>query len=173
MTTAISFRDLALSPLLQGLRNVHHIISKGQAHAAAQSHDPNDYLNASLHPDMKDFIYQIQRFTDAAKFAPVRVNPANPSISLPDTEKTFEECLARVEKVIKYLESIEVGSFEGREKEEVVMKNGGSEWKFTALEYVMTVVHPNFWFHVTTTYAILRMKGVDIGKMDFLKGKQA
>lgn len=66
---------------------------------------------------MKDFIYQIQRFTDAAKFAPVRVNPANPSISLPDTEKTFEECLARVEKVIKYLESIEVGSFEGREKE--------------------------------------------------------
>lgn len=117
MTTAISFHHLALSPLLQGLRNVHHIISKGQAHASAQSHDANEYLHARLHPDMKDLIYQVQRFTDAAKFVPSRINPANEGISLPDTEETFEECLARVEKVIKYLEGIEEGSFEGREKE--------------------------------------------------------
>lgn len=131
MTTAISFHHLALNPLLQGLRNVHHIISKGQAHAQAKSEDPNEYLTARLHPDMKDLIYQVQRFTDAAKFVPNRVNEKNEGITLPDTEKTFEECLARVEKVIKYLEGIEESSFEGREHEVSFMVYGmlrGSEW---------------------------------------------
>jgi hypothetical protein len=143
--SSITFHHLALSPLLQGLRNIHHIILKGQAHAQSLSHDENDYLTASLHPDMKDFIYQIQRFTDAAKFVPPRINPSNPSISLPDTEKTFPELLARVQRTIEYLESIDEKSFEGKEEAEVVVKNGGRELKFVAKDYVLGVAQPNFW----------------------------
>jgi hypothetical protein len=171
--SSIPFHDVALTPLLLGLRNAHHFISKGQTHAQTQSHPESEYTTASLHPDMKDLIYQIQRFTDIAKFIPERINPTNPTLSLPDTETTFPEALARVQRTIEYLESIEASTFEGREEAEVVMKNGGKEWKMSGREYVLKVAQPNFWFHVTTTYGILRMKGVDVGKMDFLVGGKA
>jgi hypothetical protein len=146
MTTAVSFHHLAISPLLQGLRSAHHFISKGQAHAQAQGHDENDYLTARLHPEMFDLIYQVQRFTDGAKFLPPRINSSCPSISLPDTEKTFPEILARVQKTIDYLESIKESDFEGKEGEEVVIKRKDSEQRFSAMEYVLRMAHPNFWY---------------------------
>jgi hypothetical protein len=172
MSTAISFHKISLDPLILGLKNAHHFISKGAAHATAQNVDPNDFLTASLHPDMKDFIYQVQRFTDAAKFIPTRINPSNPSITLPDEEKTFPEVLARIKRTTEYLESIEEKSFESKENSEVTLELGGGtvEVKFTAYEYVANFAQPNFWFHVTTAYDILRMKGVDVGKMDYLNG---
>jgi hypothetical protein len=146
MTTAVTFHHLALSPLLQGLRNAHHFISKGQAHAQAQGHDENDYLTARLHPDMYDLIYQVQRFTDGAKFVPSRINASCSTISLPDTEKTFPEILARVQKTIDYLESIDESAFEGKEGDEVVIKRKDSEQRFSAMEYVLTMAQPNFWY---------------------------
>jgi hypothetical protein len=172
MTTAISFHKIALGPLILGLKNAHHCISKGAAHATAQNIDPNDFLTASLHPDMRDLIYQVQRFTDAAKFIPSRINSSNSSITLPDEEKTFPDILARIKRTTEYLEGIEEKSFEGKENNEVVLELGGGtvEVKFSAYEYVAFFAQPNFWFHVTTAYDILRMKGVDVGKMDFLNG---
>lgn len=145
MSNSLSFHHIALSPLLQGLRSAHHFLLKAQTHCTAQSDDPSTYLNASLHPDMKDLIYQVQRFTDAAKFVPSRVNPDIEGISLPDTEKTFEELLARVRKVIAYLEAVKVGDFEGKEKEQVVIQLGSREWKGGKGEYVLQVAQPNFW----------------------------
>jgi hypothetical protein len=168
----LTFHNIALTPLINGLKNAHAFISKAQQHAQSQSLDPNDFLTARLHPDMQDFRYQIYRFTDSAKFIPPRVNPDIPSITLPDEEQTFEELLARIEKTTKYLEGVEAKSFEGREDEEVVMKFGGGkmEIRYTAATYVMQFAHPNFWFHVTTAYDILRHKSVDVGKFDFLNG---
>ena len=94
---------------------------------------------------MKDLIYQVQRFTDAAKFVPSRVNPGIEGISLPDTEKTFEELLARVQKVIAYLEGVKEGQFEGKEKDQVVIQLGSREWRGEKAEYVLEVAQPNFW----------------------------
>jgi hypothetical protein len=147
MTTAISFHKLALGPVLQGLKNAHHFISKGAAHATAPGHDANDYLTARLHPEMYDFITQVQRFTDSAKFIPNRVNPANPAISLPDEEKTFPELLDRITRTIAYLESIDAKSFEGREGEPYTQLLGGGKVKieWTTLDYVMQFAQPNFW----------------------------
>ncbi|CAO2652022.1 Nn.00g003050.m01.CDS01 [Neocucurbitaria sp. VM-36] len=168
----ITFHQVAIVPVLSGLKNAHFFINKGYEHAKAQNIDSNDFLTARLHPDMLDFIYQVQRFTDSAKFIPSRVNPAIEGMSLPDEEKTFPELLARIEKTIKYLESIDPSSFEGREGAEVPMKFGGGtiDVKFNALQYVTQFAQPNFWFHVTTAYGLLRMKGVDVGKFDFLNG---
>jgi hypothetical protein len=146
MTTAVSFHKLALGPLLQGLKAAQHILLKGQAHARSQNQPETEYLNARLHPDMYDLIYQVQRFTDAAKFVPPRIDPSGPSISLPDTEKTFPEILDRVKRTIAYLESIEEKSFEGKEGDEVVIRRGEKETRFSALEYVMTMAQPNFWY---------------------------
>ncbi|EAT82209.1 hypothetical protein HBI56_079430 [Parastagonospora nodorum] len=168
MSNTLSFHHIALSPLLQGLRAAHHFLQKAQTHCQAQSDEPSTYLNASLHPEMKDLIYQVQRFTDAAKFVPCRVNPDIEGISLPDTETNFEELFARVQKVIGYLEKVDERQFEGKEGEEVVVQLGKREWRGKKGEYVLQFAQPNFWFHVTTTYAILRMKGVDVGKLDFL-----
>jgi hypothetical protein len=145
MTTAASFHHLAISPFLQGLRNAHHFIQKGYTHVQTQSHSPDDYLHASLHPDMKDLIYQVQRFTDAAKFVPSRVNESVAGITLPDTEKTFEEVLERVQKTIDYLEGVKESDFAGKENEEVHLKFGKVEKRCSKLEYVLAIAQPNFW----------------------------
>ncbi|KAH9866304.1 hypothetical protein J1614_008870 [Plenodomus biglobosus] len=170
--SSISFRDFCLVPLLNGLKNAHAFIAKADEHVKANSLDANDFLTGRLHPDMADFIYQIQRFTDAAKFIPPRVNPAIEAISLPDTEKTFPELLDRIQRTIAYLEGVDAKMFEGREQEDVPVSIAGGKLnlKFTAATYVWQFAHPNFWFHVTTAYDILRAKGVDVGKMDFLNG---
>lgn len=167
---ALTFHNVALTPIIGGLKNAHAFITKGYEHSKTQDIDPTDFLTARLHPDMMDFTYQIYRFTDSAKFIPNRVNPAVEGFSLPDEEKSFPELLQRIERTIKYLEGVDASHFEGREGEQVVMKFGPVEVKFTALQYVLQFAQPNFWFHVTTAYDILRHKGVDVGKFDFMNG---
>ncbi|KAI4918879.1 hypothetical protein J4E85_009668 [Alternaria conjuncta] len=169
---ALSFHKVAIAPVITGLKNAHFFINKGYEHAKAT--DPNEFLTASIHPDMKDFRYQVYRFTDAAKFIPSRVNPALEGMTLPDEEQTFPELLARVEKTIKYLEGFSEKDFEGKHDDEVVVKFGGvKQMRLPALDYVTKFAHPNMWFHIVTAYDILRMKGVDVGKMDFLNGTGA
>ena len=85
-----------------------------------------------------------------------------------DTETTFEELHARIAKTITVLEGVKEEDFEGKEAKEVVMKMGHGEWKASGLEYVTQFAVPNFYFHVTTAYAILRHCGVPVGKMDYL-----
>jgi len=166
----LSFRNIALSPLIAGLKNASAFISKAEKHIQTQNHNPNDYLTASIHPDMKDFIFQVHRFTDTAKLMPPRINPAISGLPLPDVEKTIPELQDRIKRVIDYLEGIDEAQFEGQEEHEVVLTFRTFEVKYTGLEYVLKFVQPNFWFHVATAYDILRMKGVDVGKFDFLNG---
>ncbi|KAF1836328.1 hypothetical protein BDW02DRAFT_246090 [Decorospora gaudefroyi] len=170
--SSLSFHRVALTPIIDGLKNAHHVVTKGYEHAKTNNIDPNDYLTASLHPDMRDFRFQVYRFTDAAKFIPSRLNPALESISLPDDEQTFPELLARIERTTKYLESFKESDLEGREGDEIITKYPGGKVQITqiAIDQVTRLAHPNFWFHHVTAYAILRMKGVDVGKMDYLNG---
>ena len=81
---SFTFENIVLTPFLIGLKNAHAFIQKGYEHAQANKIDPNDYLNARIHPDMKDLIFQVQRFTDSAKAAPHRINPEIEALSLPD-----------------------------------------------------------------------------------------
>ena len=143
----LTFHSIAIAPAILGLKNAHFVISKGQKHAQDTSTDPKTFLTASLHPDMKDFRYQVYRMTDAAKFLPTRVNPALEGITLPDEEQTFDELLARIEKTIKYLESFKVEDFDGKEGDEVTIKfpGGKQHIRFPALEYVVKFAHPNMW----------------------------
>ena len=144
--STLTFDKVVLTPFLNGLKNAHVFINKGYEHVQAQNIDPNDYLNARIHPDMKDFIFQVQRFTDSAKLALPRINPAIEPISLPDEEKTFPELLARIEKTIKYLENVDKSLLVGREDAQVMLEIGSHvKMEFTGLSYVQTYAQPNFW----------------------------
>ncbi|EMD90545.1 hypothetical protein COCC4DRAFT_68786 [Bipolaris maydis ATCC 48331] len=168
---SLSFYTMAIAPTITAMKNTLAFIKKGHEHALSNKIDPETFLTASLHPDMKDFRFQIYRMTDAVKFMPPRINPALETISLPDDEKTFEELEARIEKTLKYLESFKPADFEGKEANEVLMKfPNGMQIRLPAVDYVYKFAHPNMWFHITTAYGILRMKGVDVGKFDFLNG---
>lgn len=171
-----SFHTVALAPIILGLNNAAAVIRKGEAHAKTNNIDPAEYLTARLYPDMGDFCYQVFRFTDTAKFIVERSNPSAPTITLADEEKTFPKLLARIEKTLEYIGSIEPSVLDGKEDDEVVLHlakhlpRGPLEVRFTAFEYVLRQAQPNFWFHVTTMYDILRHKGVPLGKMDFSNG---
>lgn len=171
-----SFRIVALEPIIFGLQNAVAVIRKGEAHAKANNIDPNKYLNARLYPDMGDFCYQVYRFTDTAKFIVERSNPSAPTLTMPDEEKTFPELLARIQKTLEYVQGIQSEDLDDREDFEVVLHlgkqlpKGPLEVRFTAFEYVLKQAHPNFWFHVTTAYDILRQKGVPLGKLDYSNG---
>lgn len=171
-----SFHTIALAPIIFGLKNATAVIRKGEAHAKANNIDPADYLTARLYPDMGDFCYQVHRFTDNAKFIVERSNPSAPTITFTDDENTFPELLTRIEKTLEYVESIEANVLDGKEGDEIVLHlakhlpKGPIEVRLTAFEYVLRQAHPNFWFHVTTMYDILRHKGVPLGKIDFLNG---
>ena len=173
-----SFHSVALTPIIFGLKNAAALIRKSEAHAKANNIDPADYLTARLYPDMGDLCYQVYRFTDTAKHIVERSNPSAPTISLPDDEKTFSELLARIQKTLEYIESIEAKTLDGREDDEVVLHlakhlpKGPLEVRSTVFEYVLRQAHPNFWFHVTTMYDIVRHKGIPLGKMDFLNGAE-
>lgn len=170
------FHTVALAPIIFGLKNATAVLNKASAHAQNNNIDPTDYLTARLYPDMGDLCYQIYRLTDTAKFIVERCNPAAPTITNPDEETTFPELLARLHKTLEYIESIEADLIDDREDEMVVLHlgkqlpKGPLEVKFTAFEYVLQQGHPNFWFHVTTMYDILRHKGVPLGKLDFSNG---
>ncbi|KZM22375.1 uncharacterized protein EKO05_0007723 [Ascochyta rabiei] len=171
-----SFHTVALTPVILGLKNAAAVIRKGEAHAKDNNVDPTEYLSARLYPDMGDFCYQIYRFTDTARYIVERSNPSVPTLSLPDVEITFPDLLARVHKTLEYVESIEAKALDGREDDEVVLQlgkqlpKGPFEVRFTAFEYVLQQAHPNFWFHVTTMYGILRHSGVPLGKLDYSNG---
>ncbi|KAF2126749.1 hypothetical protein P153DRAFT_368801 [Dothidotthia symphoricarpi CBS 119687] len=168
----LTFHDVALQPVLFGLKNARAFISKAHDHTQTAGIDPTVYLSARLHPNMLDFTTQVCLFTHHAAIIPTHLNPGYKKLELREEETGFSGLLERIEKVISYLESIEAVTLEGREDEEVELKlrKVKLEVAYGGSEYVMEYAHPNFWFHLTTAYNILRMKGMEVGKLDFLNG---
>jgi hypothetical protein len=169
---APTFHDHALAPLIHSLHNVILILRKAEAYAATSSTDPTEYTTARLYPDMNDFCYQVYSFTKTVTEIPSAINPSNPTLTLPEEEKTFPELISRVEKVLAFVEAIDPSSLAGRETEPVTITvRSVIQLRYdTATEYLARHAHPNFWFHVTVMYSLLRMKGVPLGKMDFING---
>jgi hypothetical protein len=164
---SLSMYQASVPVFIRQLRNLSEILTKAVAHAEARAEAPSLLIEARLAPDMFAFARQVQIATDTAKGAGARLAGIEVP-SFPDNETTFPELQERIAKTIAFLESVPADKVDGSEEREVVMKTRNSEMRFTGQSYLLTFALPNFFFHATVAYAILREQGVPIGKMDFL-----
>jgi|SRR6185369_1432207 hypothetical protein len=161
--------DASIPPMTRSLENLAKIMDKAVAQAKAEDKPLSSLLEARLAPDMHPFPFQIQSASDAAKGCAARLAGID-APSMPDTETTFPELQQRVARTIAFLKSVSASKVAGAEDREIVMKFPQGEMKFTGRDYLTGFALPNFYFHVTTAYDLLRNKGITIGKMDFLGG---
>lgn len=152
---------------LRAFGNLSAILDKGAAHAEAEGFDPALLVEARLVETMDPLRSQVQRASDTAKGCAARLTGMTPP-SFPDEETTLPELQERIAKTLAYLEMVPADAFEGAETRAVVLRSRAGETHFDGRTYLFQHALPNFFFHVTTTYAILRMKGVPIGKADYL-----
>lgn len=165
---SLTMYDASVTVFLHNLVQLSHLLDKGLAYASANGIDPATLVNAKLAEDMRPLSFQIQSASDASKLAAARLT-GTAAPSFPDTETTFEELQARISKTRDYLQGVPREAFAGAEDRKFMMKVGPTaEMEFTGQPYLLHFALPNFFFHVTTAYAILRHSGVDVGKRDFL-----
>lgn len=164
---SLSMYDLSIPVLRRGLANLTVILDKGAAHAAARKFEPATLVQARLFPDMFPLSRQVQITCDTAKGAAARLA----GIDIPrheDTETSFEELKQRIAKTLDFLGTVKAEQLRGAETRTVEVKFPSRTLTFTGLSYLMDFVLPNFYFHESMTYALLRSNGVEVGKMDFL-----
>lgn len=162
--------DITIPPLVLALNNLTHILKKGKRSADARDIDHSIFLNGRLAPDMFALTRQVQIATDMSKGAGARLAGLTVP-SYDDNETTFDALLARLTKTIAFLENITPEQLEGAETRHIEMMVRDSKREFVGLDYLLRWVQPNVYFHVTTTYSILRHLGVELGKRDFLGPK--
>jgi hypothetical protein len=163
----ISMYQASAPRFANALTNLSAILDKAQAHAEARKIDPAVLAGLRLIADMFPLSRQVQIACDTAKGAVARLA----GIEIPkheDTEQTLAELKARIAKTLDFLASVSAARIDGSEDREVVLKMRSGEHKYTGLQYLMGHAWPNFYFHVTTAYNILRANGVEIGKRDFI-----
>jgi hypothetical protein len=152
----------------QMLKNLSSILTKAAAHAEAKKIDPSVFVNARLAPDMHPLARQIQMVSDTAKGAAARLAGVDVP-SMPDTEATLAELQQRIAKTADFLNSLKPEQFEGSAERSVELNvGGGQKMTFKGATYLTHFALPNFYFHVTTAYDIVRHNGVEIGKRDYL-----
>ncbi len=166
---AISMYQAGVEPVIHTLTALSTILDKAQAHCEARKIDPAVLIKFRLRPDMLPLSAQIQIASDMGKSMASRLAGADVP-SFPDTESTFEELKARIAKTIAHIKSFTPAQIDGSTNRDIAFKAGPNELKFKGAGYVTSWVLPNFYFHVTTAYAILRHCGVELGKRDFLGG---
>lgn len=164
---SLSIYEASIPTFLHTLRSLQKILEKAAAHAEARKFDPNILATARLYPDMLPLNRQVQIASDAAKGATAHLSGSEPP-KFEDTETTLPELIARVAKTIDYLQSFKAEQFTGAESRVITIKTPRNTLSFTAVNFVRHWALPNFFFHVTTTYALLRHNGVEVGKLDFL-----
>ena len=169
---SLSLYDASIPMFIRTLKNLSSFIDKAQAHAAAGGNPLSTYLEARLTPDMHAFPRQIQMASDAAKGGAARLAGVE-APSMPDTETTFPELKDRIAKTIAFLETITPEQVNSRAGATIELPLPGRTMTFTAPDFLMHFGQQNFMFHVTMAYALLRMSGVPLGKMDFLAGGQS
>jgi uncharacterized protein len=164
---ALNIYDVSIPVLVRGLNNLATIIDKAAAHAEAKKIDPLVFAQARLYPDMLPFTRQIQITCDTAKGCGARLA----GIEAPkheDNETTLAELKHRIAKTLDFLQSLSAEKFAGAESRAIEMKFPNRTLNFTGVDYLNKFVMPNFFFHQTVAYALLRHNGVELGKMDFL-----
>jgi hypothetical protein len=149
------------------LGNLSAILDKAAAHAEAKKIDPAVFINARLAPDMFPLSRQVQIATDMVKGCAARLA----GIEVPryeDNETTFAELQARIDKTKAFIQSVNASQIDGSEERQITLKFGSRELSFLGQAYLLDFVLPNFHFHLSMTYAILRHNGVEIGKKDYI-----
>jgi hypothetical protein len=169
---SLSMYQASIPVLVRSLRILSDLLAKGEAFAREQGIDPQEMLDLRLAADMFPLGRQVQIASDGAKGGAARLAGIE-APSLPDTETTFAQLQERLAKTIGFLESIPADKIDGSEDRAITMKAGTEELKSTGQSHLLAFVLPNVFFHVTTAYALLRQKGVQIGKLDFLGGRNA
>jgi hypothetical protein len=162
-----SIHEASIPAFVRMLGAMKAILDKAEAHVAARKIDPEALTSFRLYPDMFNFARQVQLATDFAKGAGARL-AGLPVPKYEDTEKTFPELRARIDKTIAFLEGIGKEALDGAEAREVTLRVGGADRTFKGADYLVNFALPNFYFHLTTAYDILRHNGVEIGKRDFM-----
>ena len=163
---SFSIHQASAPVFARALTNLSAMIDKALAAGVTEA----TLLEARLAPDMHPLPRQIQMASDSAKGAIARLAGVEPP-SMPDTETTLAELKERIAATIAYVNSLDAAAFEGSEDREVVLKFPQGEMKFTGCDYLTGFALPNFFFHITIAYALLRANGAPIGKMDFLGGR--
>jgi hypothetical protein len=166
---AISLYQISIPVFIRVLGNLSAILNKAAAHAEAKKIDPSVFIQSRLAPDMFPLARQVQIATDGIKGCVARLAGIDIP-SYPDTETTFPELQARIAKTLAFAKSVSEAQLAGGESRTVTLTLRGRDIQFAGLSYLLDFVLPNLYFHVTTTYAILRHNGVEIGKMDYLGG---
>ena len=164
---AISLYDFSIPALTRGLTNMSAILDKAAAHAAAKKFDSIVFAQSRLFPDMHALARQVQIACDTAKGAAARLA----GIEVPkheDTEVTLADLKARIAKTLAFVKGVTAAQMQGAESRSIEIKFPNGAWKFTAVGYVTDFVLPNFYFHMSMVYALLRKGGVEVGKGDYL-----
>jgi hypothetical protein len=163
----LSMFDASVPVFVQILGALDGVLGKAQAHAAARKIDESVLLGCRLAPDMFPLSRQIHIACDFAKSATARLA----GLEVPtwaDDEATFTQFRARASRTIDYVRGFNAAQIDGSEDREITLKVGGNPRTFKGRPYLLQFVMPNFYFHTTAAYAILRHNGVELGKRDFM-----
>ncbi len=164
----ISMYAASVPVFRQMLGNLAHLLSKAEAHAEAKGFDPDVLLQSRLAPDMFPLLKQVQIASDFAKGVSGRLADVEVP-SFEDNERSFAELHQRIARTLAFIDGLQEALFEGSEEREIVLRPGTpKERRFGGQDYLLHYGLPQFYFHVTTTYALLRHNGVEVGKKDYM-----
>ncbi|MGY1424540.1 DUF1993 domain-containing protein [Lysobacter sp. A289] len=164
----ISMHAASVPVFKQMLGSLAAILEKAEAHASERKIDPAVLLQARLFPDMLPLVRQVQIACDFAKGVTARLAGAEVPV-YDDNEQSIEQLRALLERTIAFVDSFDAARFDGSETREIVTRPGTpKERRFTGQDYLLTYGLPQFFFHVTTAYALLRHNGLEIGKRDYM-----
>lgn len=158
---SISTYDASAPVFVRGFRVLSDLLAKAEAHGG------DALVDARLAPDMLNLAGQVQRASDTAKFAVARLGDVQPP-SFEDNETTIADLRKRIDATVAWIESVDRAALEAGATRQISRKFKDAERQFNGVSYVLTFAIPNFFFHVTTAYAILRHNGVGVGKLDYL-----
>ena len=163
----LSMSQASIAIYAQQLNSLSALLDKAAEHCRAKGVNPSELIEARLAPDMFPFSRQVQVATDQAKGATARLS-GQEIPKFEDTETTFDELKARIAKTLDFIKSVPASAIDGSEERDVTLTVGGQPRTIKGQRYLVHNSLPNFFFHITTAYDILRHKGVEIGKRDYL-----
>jgi hypothetical protein len=165
MSTELLFKCAVTQPIKM-LKNLSNFLEKGVSYAEQKKFDRDVWLQTRLAPDQFPLVRQVQIACDAAKFGAYRlIGKEAPAVA--DQEKSWSELKSRIDSTIQILSSLKPSDFEGASERKVTQPRWEGKW-LTGEEFLVQHALPNLYFHITTTYALLRSNGVDVGKKDYL-----
>jgi hypothetical protein len=163
----ISMYQASVPVCISSLKNLIHILKKGAEHAEAKKIEPGVLINSRLYPDMFPLFKQIQITSDVSRRGIARL-AGHEAPKIEDKETTFPELIDRIHQTISYLEEFKPEQIDGSEEKAITLEMPKATLSFKGISYLQGFILPNVYFHVTTTYNILRHSGVELGKIDFL-----